>query len=159
MNLSNRERSIFGYLIFETGITVYYLWHAFRLPAETLLNSKQWVGLVVSLIPIAIIGGILIGAIVIASKSKVPAADERDLGIDGKALAIAYRTMVGAIALYVGVLVFSYGILPDLLEAMDKPPMVFVVTPLSVLNTMVAIMLVAETAKYISQLWFYRRGY
>ncbi len=159
MDLSNRERSILGHLVFEVGITIYYLWHAFRLPAETLLSSKQWVGLVVSIIPIAIFGGILTGAIVSITKSKLPAADERDLGIEGKAMGLAYRVMVAAIVLYVGMLGLGYGILPDLLNVMDKQAIVFAITPLSVLNTMIAIMLVAETVKYISQLWFYRRGY
>jgi len=160
MNLSNRERSIFGHMVFETGITVYYLWHAFRLPADTLLTSGEWVDLVVGLIPIAIIGGILIGAVVIGSKTKVSTADERDRGIESKADGIAYRMMIAAIAVYVGLLGFAYGIQPELVpDIFGKPLLELLITPFTVLNALVLIMFIAETAKYISQLWFYRRGY
>ncbi|MBL1430480.1 MAG: hypothetical protein COA60_003005 [Robiginitomaculum sp.] len=160
MNLSNRERSIFGHMVFETGITVYYLWYAMKLPVDTLLNSKEWVGLVISLIPIGIVGGIIVGAIVIGTKSKTTAADERDRGIESKADGIAYRMMIVAIALYLGLIGFTYGIQPDLVpDTFAKQWLTFAITPLSVLNALVIIMFVAETTKYACQLWFYRRGY
>ncbi|MCF6293509.1 MAG: hypothetical protein L3J04_08960 [Robiginitomaculum sp.] len=160
MNVSNRERSIFGHMVFETGITVYYLWHAMKLPADTLLNSKEWVGLVISLIPIGIIGGIIVGAIVMGTRAKNTNADERDRGIESKADGIAYRMMIAAIALYLGLISFTYGIQPGFVpNAFVEQWLTFTITPLSVLNALVIIMLIAETSKYISQLWFYRRGY
>ena len=160
ISLSNRERSIFGHMVFETGITVYYLWHAIKLPADTLLNSSEWVGLVISLIPIGIIGGIIIGAIVMGTKSRTTTADERDRGIESKADGIAYRMMIAAIALYLDLIGFTYGIQPDLVpDTFAEQWLTFAITPLSVLNALVIIMFVAETSKYISQLWFYRRGY
>ncbi len=159
MDLSNRAKNILGFMIFETLLTAYFLWHAKRLPADTPLLSEPMFELILAVILLSIIGGILVTAIVNGTKNK-EAADERDKNIEAKADGYAYRTLVWSIGFFLAFLYASQGA-----EIADSPYQIkailtsFTFTPLRVLSAMVLILWLAETVKYAVQLRLYRRGY
>ncbi|PHR59846.1 MAG: hypothetical protein COA47_08670 [Robiginitomaculum sp.] len=159
MDLSNRAKNILGFMIFETLLTAYFLWHAYRLPADTPLLSEPMFELVLAITIYSIIGGILISAIVHGTK-KAETADERDKNIEAKADGYAYRTLVWSIGFFLVFLYASQGVgIPDSPYQIKTILLSFSFTPLRVLGAMIFILWVSETVKYAVQLRLYRQGY
>jgi hypothetical protein len=158
MELSNRAKNILGFMIIETQLSFYFLWRAFKLPADTPLLSGAMFELVLAVILISIIGGIIVTVIVNGTKNK-EAADERDKNIERQADSFAYRTLVWSIICFLIFLYVSQGMeIGELPGQFEKALIVFSFTPLRVLMAMIFIMWVSETAKYATQLRLYGRG-
>lgn len=158
IELSNRARSILGYLVFETGVTLYFLWKVTRLPADTALLSGPMFKLILSIIFISIIGGIVIAITVDKTKDK-EAADERDRNIEIKADSAAYHTLVWAIGFFLSFLYIGQGFIDFPHYRLEMFIDWFTFTPLRVLTAMIFILWLSETVKYTTQLRLYKRGY
>ncbi|VAV91755.1 hypothetical protein MNBD_ALPHA06-1063 [hydrothermal vent metagenome] len=158
MHLSNRARNILGFMIFETLITTYFLWHVSKLPADTALLSEPMYELVLAVILLSIVGGIIVTAIVNGTKNK-EAADERDKDIEAKADGYAYRTLVWSIGFFLAFLYASQGL--DISHTYQIREILgwFSFTPLHVLAAMVFLLWLSETVKYTTQLRLYKRGF
>jgi hypothetical protein len=89
--------------------------------------------------------------IVLALESKPEPKDERDILIECKAYRNAYFSLAtGAF------LVISCVIMAVLMH--DATPARIIVTPFLIVNLVLLFMVLAELVKYLSQLFYYRRG-
>lgn len=137
MNLSYREKSIWGTL--ATTLVVYGYYFA------TIFSSDQpsQIGAAVGRLMSAVFVIVLIEVvyhIIIAATSKVERKDERDILIETKAYRNAYFLLAADVFLLMGT-VALIGL-----------------TPFLTVNLMLLSVVVSEVVKYLTQLFFYRRG-
>lgn len=146
MELSYQEKSIFGSLF---ALIVAYGSYFSAMVRHWGDETGSLGRLVLAVVVIVMIETVY--NIVLAVDSKPQPKDERDTMIASKAYRNAY------FFLYFGagtIMTCALG-----LAAIDgAAPMRFTVTPFVILNTVLLLMVVAELVKFLTQLFYYRRG-
>ena len=89
--------------------------------------------------------------IVLALESKPEPKDERDILIECKAYRNAYFLLATGAFLVIGCVIMA-GL------ARDAAPTRIIVTPFMTVNLVLFFMVLAELAKFLTQLFYYRRG-
>ena len=137
MNLSYREQSIWGSLAITLIVYGYYFATVFSGAQPSQIDRTALARLIGAVFVIVVIE--IAYHILIALKSKVEPKDERDILIETK----AYRN--------------AYLLVADLFTLMGTV-VVFGLTPLLTVNLMLLSVVISEIVKYLTQLFFYRRG-
>jgi hypothetical protein len=147
MDLSYQEKSILGTLLATVVVYGYYFTSALRHAGEFDAGSiGRFIFAVIAIVVIQIVYHI-----VLALESKPEPKDERDILIECKAYRNAYFSLAtGAF------LVISCVIMAVLMH--DATPARIIVTPFLIVNLVLLFMVLAELVKYLSQLFYYRRG-
>jgi hypothetical protein len=138
MNLSYREKSIWGSLATTLVVYGYYFATVFSGTRPSEFNGTGVVRLMSAVSVIVLIE--VVYHIVIALTSKVEPKDERDVLIEGKAYRNAYFLLVADLFMLMGTIVLIG------------------LTPFLTVNLMFLCAVVAEIVKSLTQLFFYRRG-
>lgn len=133
MNLSYREKSIWGSLIAILVVFGYYF-ATLAAPANGSQFDAANVGrLVLAVIAIVVIE--IVYHILISVRSKPEPKDERDIRIEGKSYRNAYFLLASG--------------------AFLSP---FAATPFAIANMILLSMAIAEIGGFLTQLFYYRRG-
>src|SRR5271157_2479360 len=149
MDLSYQEKSILGSLLAVVVAYGYYFASVLRDATRPEFDGGSLGRLVLAVIAIVVIE--IVYHIVLALESKPEPKDERDILIDCKAYRNAYFLLAtGAF------LVISWVIMAGL--ARDAAPTRIVVTPYITVNLVLFFMVLAELMKFLTQLFYYRRG-
>jgi hypothetical protein len=138
MNLSYREKSIWGSLATTLVVYGYYFATVFSGTRPSEFNGTGVVRLMSAVFVIVLIE--VVYHIVIALTSKVEPKDERDILIEGKAYRNAYFLLVADLFMLMGTIVLIG------------------LTPFLTVHLMLLFAVVAEIVKSLTQLFFYRRG-
>jgi len=138
MNLSYREQSIWGSLAITLIVYGYYFATVFSGAQPSQIDRTALARLIGAVFVIVVIE--IAYHILIALKSKVEPKDERDILIETKAYRNAYLLLVADLFMLMGTVV------------------VFGLTPLLTVNLMLLSVVISEIVKYLTQLFFYRRG-
>jgi hypothetical protein len=138
MNLSYREKSIWGSLITTLAVYGYYFAGVFSSSRPSQINRMALVQLMSAVVVIVAIE--VAYHIVIAVGSRVEPKDERDILIEGRAYRNAYFLLVAYLFMLMGTMVL------------------FGMTPFLTVNLMLFSVVMAEIVKSLTQLFFYRRG-
>jgi hypothetical protein len=149
MDLSYQEKSILGSVFALIVAYGFYFGTMFRHLGERGAEGEGLGRLILAVIVIIVIETVY--NIVLALESKPQPKDERDVVIAGK----AYRN--GYFFLYFGagtIMTCALG-----LAAIDgATPMRITISPFVILNTVLLILVAAELVKFLTQLFYYRRG-
>ena len=137
MNSSYREQSIWGSLAITLIVYGYYFATVFSGAQPSQIDRTALARLIGAVFVIVVIE--IAYHILIVLKSKVEPKDERDILIETK----AYRN--------------AYLLVADLFMLMGTV-VVFGLTPLLTVNLMLLSVVISEIVKYLTQLFFYRRG-
>ena len=149
MNLSYQEKSILGSLLAVVVVYGYYFASVLRDLSHPEFGAGNVARLILAVVAIVVIE--IVYHIVLALESKVEAKDERDILIECKAYRNAYFLLAtGAF------LVIACVILADLLR--EPAPTRIVMTPFLTVNLVLFFMALAELMKFVTQLFYYRRG-
>ncbi|HXM62681.1 MAG TPA: hypothetical protein VN950_17610 [Terriglobales bacterium] len=138
MNLSYREQSIWGSLAITLIVYGYYFATVFSGAQPSQIDRTALARLIGAVFVIVVIE--IAYHILIALKSKVEPKDERDILIETKAYRNSYLLLVADLFMLMGTVV------------------VFGLTPLLTVNLMLLSVVISEIVKYLTQLFFYRRG-
>ena len=138
MNLSYREQSIWGSLAITLIVYGYYFATVFSGAQPSQIDRTALARLIGAVFVIVVIE--IAYHILIVLKSKVEPKDERDILIETKAYRNAYLLLVADLFTLMGTVV------------------VFGLTPLLTVNLMLLSVVISEIVKYLTQLFFYRRG-
>jgi hypothetical protein len=139
MNLSYREKSIMGSLAAILVGYGYYFAAIFRGSRPPELNGGSVALLISAVFVIVVIE--VVSQIVIALASRVEPKDERDVLIERKAYRNAYILLIAGLFLWMGTVVL------------------FGLTPYLSVNLVLLSVVVSETVKLLTQVFFYRRGF
>jgi undecaprenyl pyrophosphate phosphatase UppP len=146
MDMSYQEKSILGSLL---ALIIAYGSYFSSLVRHWGDESDSLGRLVLAVIVIVVIETVY--NIVLALESKPQPKDERDAMIASKAYRNAY------FFLYFGAgLIMTCALGLEVISS--SPSMRITVTPFLILNTVLAFMVVAELVKFLTQLFYYRRG-
>jgi len=137
MNLSYREKSIWGSLITTLVVYGYYFTAVFSAARPSQVDRTALVRLMTAVFVIVMIE--VIYHIVIALTSKVEPKDERDILIEGKAYRNAYFLLVGDLFMLMGMIILVG------------------MTPFLTVNLMLFSVVISEILKSLTQLFLYRR--
>ena len=138
MNLSYREKSIWGSLATTLVVYGYYFANVFSGTRPSQINRIALVRLMSAVFVIVVIE--VVYHIVIALTSRVEPKDERDILIEGKAYRNAYFLLVADLFMLMGAIVLIG------------------LTPFLTVNLLLLSAVVSEIVKSLTQLFFYRRG-
>jgi hypothetical protein len=149
MDLSYQEKSILGSLLAMVVVYGYYFASVLRDAARPEFDGDSLGRLMLAVIAIIVIE--IVYHIVLALESKTEPKDERDILIECKAYRNAYFLLaVGA------VLVITWVIVAGLVRA--AAPTRIILTPFITVNLVLFAMVLAEMVKFLTQLFYYRRG-
>jgi hypothetical protein len=169
MDMSYQEKSILGSLIAVVAVYGYYFASVLRDASRPEFDGGNVARLVFTVVALVVIE--VIYHIVLALESKVEPKDERDILIECKAYRNAYFLLVGgACWLITGVILAN--LMPDAIPASilmspflilaklvrESPPTRIIVTPFLTVNLVLFFMVLAELMKFLTQLFYYRRG-
>lgn len=138
MNKSFQEKSIWISLVTISLIFGYYFVRVFKMASQDEINITQSIVLLISVIVMVIIVEVIFH-IIISLKSRPQALDERDRLIELKATRNAYFVLV------LGIFVPIAGIAAQ-------------VRPFIVAHVIMFIFVLSEIAKFLTQLFYYKRG-
>jgi len=148
MDMSYQEKSILGSLLAMVVVYGYYFASVLH-DARPEFDGGSLGSLVFAVVAIVVIE--IVYHIVLALESKPEPKDERDILIDCKAYRNAYFLFAtGAF------LVMAWVIMAGL--ARDAAPTRIMVTPFLMVNAVLLVMVLAELMKFLTQLFYYRRG-
>jgi len=149
MDLSYQEKSILGSLVAIVVVYGYYFATTLRHFGQASTESASLGRLVLAIVAIIVIETVY--HIVLALESKPQPKDERDILIASKAYRNAYFFLYVGMAL---VMMCAFG-----LEALHAATsMRITVTPYLILNFVLLLMIAGEVVKFVTQLFYYRRG-
>src|SRR5271165_6300126 len=146
MDLSYQEKSILGSLLAMVVVYGYYFAAVLRDASSPGFNVGRLVLAVIAIIVIEIVYHI-----VLALESKPEPKDERDILIECKAYRNAYFLLATGAFLVIACVIMA-GL------ARDAAPTRIVVTPYITVNLVLFFMVLAELMKFLTQLFYYRRG-
>ena len=146
MDLSYQEKSILGSLITIVVVYGYYFAAVLRDARQPEFNLGRLVLAVIAIIVIEIVYHI-----VLAIEQKPEPKDERDILIASKAYRNAYFLLATGAFLVIACVVMA-GL------ARDAAPTRIIVTPFITVNLVLFFMVLAELMKFLTQLFYYRRG-
>jgi hypothetical protein len=146
MDMSYQEKSILGSLL---ALVIAYGWYFSSLVRHWGDESNSLGRLILAVIVIVAIETVY--NIVLALESKPQAKDERDGMIASKAYRNAYFFLYFGAGL---IMTCALG-----LEIISSAPSIRItVTPFLILNTVLMFMVAAELVKFLTQLFYYRKG-
>ncbi len=149
MDLSYQEKSILGSLSAMVVVYGYYFVAVVRDASRPEFEARSLGRLMLAVIAIIVIE--IVYHIVLALESKDEPKDERDTLIECKAYRNAYFLLaVGAGLVITGVIVAGL--------VSDTAPTRIIVTPFLTVNLVLLFMVLAELTKFLTQLFYYRRG-
>jgi len=149
MDLSYQEKSILGSLLAVVVVYGYYFASVLRDASRPGFDGGNMARLVFTVVAIVVIE--VVYHIVLALESKVEAKDERDILIECKAYRNAYFLLAsGAFLVIASVIMASL--------AGDSVPTRIIVTPFLTINLVLFFMVLAELAKFLTHLFYYRKG-
>jgi len=149
MDLSYQEKSILGSLLALVVVYGYYFVSVLRDATRPEFDGGNVTRLVFTVVAIVVIE--VVYHIVLALESKVETKDERDILIECKAYRNAYFLLAsGAFLVIASVVMASL--------AGDSVPTRIIVTPFLTVNLVLFFMVLAELAKFLTQLFYYRKG-
>jgi len=146
MDLSYQEKSILGSLITIVVVYGYYFAAVLRDAGQPEFNLGRLVLAVIAIIVIEIVYHI-----VLAIEQKPEPKDERDILIASKDYRNAYFLLATGAFLVIACVVMA-GL------ARDAAPTRIIVTPFITVNLVLFFMVLAELMKFLTQLFYYRRG-
>jgi hypothetical protein len=143
MTLSYREKSILGSLIAMLAVYGYYFATLPGLNTRRYFDAASTTRLIAMVVAMVVIE--IVYHIVIAASSRVEAKDERDVLIETRAYRVGYFLLAGGVSILMGLMILSN---PETLG----------ISQFSMGNFLLLSMVVAETAKFLTQLFYYRKG-
>ena len=146
MDLSYQEKSILGSLLAMVVVYGYYFAAVLRDASSPEFKVGRLVLAVIAIIVIEIVYHI-----VLALESKPEPKDERDILIECKAYRNAYFLLATGAFLVIACVIMA-GL------ARDAAPTRIIVTPFITVNLVLFFMVLAELMKFLTQLYYYRRG-
>jgi len=149
MDMSYQEKSILGSLLAVVVVYGYYFASVLRDFGHPEFDGGSLGRLVFAVIAIVVIE--IVYHIVLALESKPEPKDERDILIDCKAYRNAYFLFATGAFLVIG-----WVIMAGLVR--DAAPTRIIITPFLMVNLVLLAMVVAELMKFLTQLFYYRRG-
>ena len=149
MDLSYQEKSILGSLLAMVVVYGYYFAAVLRDVGRPEFGGGSLGRLMLAVIAIIVIE--IVYHIVLAMESKAEPKDERDILIECKAYRNAYFLLATGACL-----VIAWVIVAGLVR--DAAPTRIIVTPFLTVNLVLFFMVLAELAKFLTQLFYYRRG-
>ena len=149
MDMSYQEKSIVGSLLAMVVVYGYYFAAALRDAGQPEFGGGNVGRLVLAVIAIVVIE--VVYHIVLALESKPEPKDERDILIECKAYRNAYFLLAAGAFLVIGCVIMA-GL------ARDAAPTRIIVTPFITVNLVLFFMVLAELVKFLTQLFYYRRG-
>ena len=149
MDLSYQEKSILGSLIAMIAVYGYYFSSVVRHADRSEFDAGSLGRLMLAVIAIIVIE--IVYHILLAIESKVEPKDERDILIECKAYRNAYFLLVVGAGL-----VITWVIVAGLIR--DAAPTQLILTPFITVNLVLFAMVAAELVKFLTQLFYYRRG-
>jgi hypothetical protein len=149
MDLSYQEESILGSLLAMVLVYGYYFARVLRDTSQPEFDGGSLGRLVLAVIAIIVIE--IVYHIVLALESKPEPKDERDILIECKAYRNAYFLLATGAFLVIGCVIIA-----NLMR--DVPPTRIIVTPFLTVNLVLFFMVLAELAKFLTQLFYHRRG-
>jgi hypothetical protein len=149
MDLSYQEKSILGSLLAMVVVYGYYFASVLRDAARPEFDGGSLGRLMLTVIAIIVIE--IAYHIALALESKTEPKDERDVLIECK----AYRNAYFLLAVGAG-LVITWVIVAGLVR--DAAPTRIILTPFITVNLVLFAMVMAETVKFLTQLFYYRWG-
>jgi len=149
MDLSYQEKSILGSLVAVVVVYGYDFASVLRDASRPEFEGGNVARLVFAVVAIVVIE--IAYHIVLALESKPEPKDERDILIECKAYRNAYFLLASG-----AFLVIASVIMANLVR--DAAPARIIVTPFLTVNLVLFFMVLAELAKFLTQLFYYRRG-
>jgi hypothetical protein len=149
MDLSYQEKSILGSLLAMVVVYGYYFSAVLRNADRPEFDAGSLGRLILAVVAIIVIE--IVYHIVLALESKTEPKDERDTLIECK----AYRNAYFLLATGAG-LVITWVIVAGLVR--DVAPTRIILTPFITVNLVLFAMVMAETVKFLTQLFYYRWG-
>ncbi len=149
MDLSYQEKSILGSLLAMVIVYGYYFAAVLRDASRPEFDGVNVGRLVLAVIAIIVIE--IVYHIVLALETKPEPKDERDILIESKAYRNAYFLLATGAFLVIGCVIMA-GL------ARDAAPTRIIVTPFITVNLVLFFMVLAELVKFLTQLFYYRRG-
>jgi len=149
MDLSYQEKSILGSLLAMVVVYGYYFASVLRDLGRPEFDGGSIGRLVLAVIAIIVIE--IAYQIVLAIESKAEPKDERDILIECKAYRNAYFLLATGAALVIACVIVAA-------LARDAAPTRIIVTPFLTVNLVLLAMVLAELVKFLTQLFYYRRG-
>ena len=146
MDLSYQEKSILGSLLAMVVVYSYYFAGTLRNMGRADFNGGSLGRLIFTVIAIIVIE--IVYHIVLAIEGGVERKDERDILIESRAYRNAYLTLATGASL-----VIACAIVAGLAGAARIQ-----LTPFLAVNVLLLFMVIAEVAKSLTQLFYYRRG-
>jgi hypothetical protein len=149
MDLSYQEKSILGSLLAVAVVYGYYFAGVVRDTSRPEFEGRNVERLVFTVVAIVAIE--VVYHIILALESKVDAKDERDLLIECKAYKNAYFLLATGAFLVIGSVILAnlrYTV------ALTR----IIVTPFLTVNLVLFFMVLAELVKFVTQLFYYRKG-
>src|SRR5271166_6150138 len=146
MDMSYQEKSIAGSLLAMLVVYGYYFTAVLRHAGQLDFAIGRLIFAVIAIIVIE-----TVYHIVLALESKPEPKDERDILIESKAYRNAYFLLAAGAFLVIGCVIMA-GL------ARDAAPTRIVVTPFITVNLVLFFMVLAELMKFLTQLYYYRRG-
>jgi hypothetical protein len=143
MGLSYREKSILGSLVAMLAVYGYYFATLPGLDTRRYFDAASTTRLIAMVVAIVVIE--VVCHVVIAASSHVERKDERDVLIEIRAYRVAYFLLATGVSLLIGTMILSN---PETLG----------ISQFSMGNFLLLSMVVAETAKFLTQLFYYRKG-
>jgi len=143
MSLSYREKSTLGSLIAMLAVYGYYFATLPGLNTRRYFDAASTTRLIAMVVAIVVIE--VVYHIVIASSSRVESKDERDVLIETRAYRVGYFLLAAGVSMLMGAMILSN---PETLG----------ISQFAMGNFLLLSMVVAETAKFLTQLFYYRRG-
>ena len=151
-HFSNREWNVLATLALDLAIAVLYFSKLASVPDGLAAPSAALAGIIIQITIVAVIGAALLFGLINWRRGDQEPADERDKFIAASGNSIGYGVLIGVIILFIGHLVLSaLGFESELLPYSQ-------VTPLVSAHALLLCLLIASTAKHLSQLVMYRRG-
>lgn len=145
-SFSKREKTLFGTLIIDASIGIYYFYHRFLLGDPNSFWDNDMSQVVTNIIIIAIIASSLFWFLIYGSEEE-EAKDERDLIVENKGNKIGFYAMQIGVGLLMGQVVlgtiFSH----------------YQLTNVEIVNLLLLVVMASHWAKAAKQLFHYRRGY
>jgi hypothetical protein len=150
-DFSNRELNIWATLGLDVGVTVYYFSQLLDMPDGLNGNIAELGGLVVKIIVFSIVFSIIVfGAINARGEEK---RDERDYRFEAKANKIAYLTLSVCVIFLLGQITINEVGVTFWSSLSAHLPL----SPIVISHLLLLALLLASTAKALSQMILYRR--
>ncbi|MBT8147571.1 MAG: hypothetical protein KJN90_12010 [Gammaproteobacteria bacterium] len=153
-SMSIREKDLWGELLIDVLVALYYFPKVFALMAQgdTMLRGGEMADLVISTIVLAIVVSIVVfGAI--HRKGEAEDRDERDLQFEAQGNLLAFRVLYGFLVLILGQIVMWEYFSPSDLDALLTEA-----GPLVVGHMILLAMILTSMVKAAVQLFQYRRS-